>query len=154
MTTVCIRPASIADRPYLLGTIRDTLSRNSAYCQGLHPEAMNQLLEPVLATFDAAVVTPTNDQNTILAFIVWREKVVAFLYVRARLRRKGFAAQLLKHAAIAPGPLDVPFMVTKIPGGSADGGPAKLPDIARRAGFELHFRPYIPLQIASELLSG
>lgn len=156
MTKVSIRPASVADRPYLLATIRETLSRNSAYYQGLHPEAMNQLLEPVLATFDAAVATPTTDPDAILAFIVWRKSdgVVAFVYVRERLRRKGFAKQLLRHAAISPGPVDAVYNVTKVPGAGAEGGPGKLPDMARRAGFEIRWRPFIPLQLSADLLAS
>jgi GNAT superfamily N-acetyltransferase len=154
MTTVSIRSAAIDDRPYLLNTMRETLARNSAHCQGLYPEVMNQLLEPVLATFSAAVVTPANDPNTILGFIVWRAGVVAFLYVRERLRRKGFATQLLKHADIRAGAVDVVFMVTKVPGAGVDGGPGKLPAMARAAGYDLHYKPHIPLQLQAEILGS
>jgi hypothetical protein len=152
MTTVSIRPAEIGDRSFLLSTMRSTLLRKSAYCAGLHPEAMNVILEPVLATFSAAVLTTPKDPNTILGFIVWKGQTVAFVYVRDGVRRKGFGRKLIEHAGIKTGVIEAPFLVTKIDPPHPGARPGTLTALAKGRGFELHFRPYLPLDLTARLL--
>lgn len=137
LATIAIRPFKPTDRAFVLDSMRRTLVRNSAYFEGLQPEVVNLVIEPVLATYQTQVATPQGDHDEILGYIIHDGPgVVGFLYVKEALRRKGVCKFLLRAAGVQPGEIIAPLIVTKLPGAG------NFPKLAGMHGYTLRYRPY------------
>lgn len=145
-----IRPTIPADRNYLLSTMRQALLKTSAYCEGLHPEVLTNLLESILTIYTTAIATPVDDSSMILGFIVYAPGSVGFIYVRKHLRQHKLGTRLLEHAGISKGEIIAPLMVTKIE--ITPGVWSAFPKLAAAHGYTIRFRPYLPLQLQANAM--
>jgi len=160
MAAISIRPAVQTDHRFIEDTMIATLRDNSAFCKGLHPATLSALVDPVLATYQTLVATPTEDSDTILGFLVYQDhETVAFMYVRMQFRRSGVAKQLLARAGISrggygsnaqPSEIACAFMITKMDGLRGRAFAA----IAESKGYRLRFRPYLPLEATARVIYG
>jgi hypothetical protein len=127
--------------------MRRTLVRSSAYANGLQPEVLNLLIEPILAAYTTIVATPEDDADSILGYLVHDgPRTVAFVYVKEGVRRKGIATALASHAGVTRGEVVAPLIVTKM------AGVGNFPRFAESKGYTLRYRPYEPLRITHDLL--
>lgn len=145
---VVIRPALSSDAHFILDSARRTLLRQSAYFEGLEPDVLNQLLWPVMASFDTLVATPDGDEDEILGYLIHDgPSKVAMLYVKEAVRGRGLARALLDSAGIQQGEIICPFVTTKL------AGVGNFPKFAESKGFVLRHRPYLPLSINAQLMN-
>jgi len=145
---VVIRPALSSDANFILDSMRRTLLRQSAYAAGLEPDVINQLVWPVIATYDTLVATPPDDDDEILGYIIHDGPgAVGFIYVKEAVRGRGLANALLDAAQIAQGEIICPLLVTKL---SGVGNFAKF---CETKGYTVRFRPWLPLSINAQLMN-
>lgn len=91
------RPAGPGDWSYISDCIRRGLKTSNPYAKGLSNEGINQLLAPILATFDANIWCPYDAQSAIVAFTVTKQpNIVAWVHVRAEFSWKVRTSNLLQ----------------------------------------------------------
>jgi hypothetical protein len=102
----------------------------------------------LLSLWQVLIAAPAADPDFIIGWLLYRDaNTVGWVHVRpGETRRKGIARKLLDRAGIEKGIVTVPFLPTRLE--DADGSFSRL---AQAAGYELRFRPYLPLMAALEV---
>jgi GNAT superfamily N-acetyltransferase len=146
MSTIAIRSAVASDRAYLLDSFVRGYRASSFYADGVDANVLGGLIDPLLALWDVAVAVDPASPDTLLGWICWSGRAVAWLNVRGDFRRRGIGRVLLSHAGIDVGDVAVCFLPTAI---DTEAGRQDFSAVARRKGYRLRFRPYLPLSEAA-----
>jgi hypothetical protein len=141
MASIVIRPAVASDHNYLSDNFAKSY-KHSAYATRTSTEVLRRLVEPLLSLWQVAIAAPAHDPDFILGWLLYKDAhTVGWIHVRpGEPRRKGIANKLLQHAGIVSGEIEVPFLPTKL-----EGVEGSFSNFAKAHGYELRFRPYMPL---------
>lgn len=81
------RPAGPSDWAYISDCIRRGLKTSNPYAKGLSNEGINQLLAPILATFDTNIWCPPDAESAIVAFTVTKlPNMIGWVHVRQEFK--------------------------------------------------------------------
>jgi hypothetical protein len=141
------RPGTDQDRPFFADCIRRTL-KDQPYSKDLSNAAISRLIDPILGTYRSVVLSPDADSGAILGFVLYDNRSVAWIHVRAEFRRTGITRAILRHIGLGPGQVSCPLLVVKWPGGS------NFPKACQERGYTLRFRPWTVLEIEAQLELG
>lgn len=102
-----VRSLREADHPFLYSSFLKSY-RESDYTDGipntLFFDVHKQEFQAVLALFDVRVAHPEGDEDEIAGWIAYKDRTVAYVYVKHRpWRRLGVATLLMREAGFQPG---------------------------------------------------
>lgn len=136
---VTVRPYVVGDRIFVTDSFLRSFGR-SAYAEGVDARDLIDLLEPLLIAWDVKVAESGGE---LLGWVCTKAPdVVAWLYVKPFVRRRGLARVLLDAAGLArtaSGALRTvlaPFVPTKLFEEPFQG-------VAKRHGYNVRFRPFL-----------
>ena len=134
---IALRPFCNADRHFVTDSFLKSFGR-SAYAEGLDGRQIIDLIEPLLITWDVLVAADPDEPEEMLGWLCSKgTNLVAWLYVKPTVRRKGVGRALLSRAGIGP-VVSAPFVPTKL---------FDRPFLAeaRARGFDTRFRPFLAM---------
>lgn len=99
---ISLRPYKLSDKNFICSsfinsTYHNSIDRSVRICNKLTwASGMDKTINLSLESFDCIIAVPTDDQDLILGYALYKDNVLLYVYVKELFRKQGISKLLLK----------------------------------------------------------